>query len=217
MKKIIMVSTVIMVSMSLAFVLGSVLPFFKIEHVYGQQLVDNSLTISQRLGTTNILTFPGVNLLYGNGKAVPLDEEFTLLHNNTSLGTQNKVAISNPDYSLNDTISSLSIGQNFRINSTNEETIQYARVNVTLVPITSSLPPHTKISDIDPENDLMQQTPIPVGSYIGNIGNFVVPQVTHPGYYLLTVYLRYQSQGISAVYNTLIRIGNSSAVVHPAG
>jgi hypothetical protein len=147
-----------------------------------------------------------------------LDQQFIVLGNNTnnnndtSHGTQNNssiVAIANPDYTLPDTYSTLRVGQNFRINSTGEDNTPeslYATADVKLVPI-ASVPPGTKFSDIDPENDLIQQTPvIPLGNYQGNIHNFIIPQVTHPGYYLLYVSLYYPSPGMRVVYSTVLRI-----------
>ena len=47
------------------------------------------------------------------------------------------------------------------------------------------LPPNTKLSNIDPETDLKQQTPlIPVGTYHGNVSSFVIPPTKHPVYKL---------------------------------
>jgi hypothetical protein len=44
------------------------------------------------------------------------------------------------------------------------------------MPIASPLPINKKISDIDPEGDLIQQTPVlHLGSYQGNIHNFIIP------------------------------------------
>lgn len=203
MRKIVVVlgMSVIPAFMVLAFVLNTDLSFFTIKPSYAQVPVDNSLPETQRLGTNNILNFPDVTILYGNGNATSLDQEFALLASNNT-----KAAIRNPDYGLNDTIPVLRVGQNFRINSTTDQDIVYSRVNVALVPI-ASLPPGTKLSDIDPEDNLTQQTPLTsVGSYIGGIGNLVIPQTTRPGYYLLDVSLHYPSQGVTAVYNTMVRI-----------
>jgi hypothetical protein len=139
-----------------------------------------------------------------------LNQQFITLGNNknTSHKTQNNsnVAIANPDYTLLNTNQTLRVGQNFRINSTTDQDIQYTTANVTLVPL-APLPPNTKLSDIDPETDIIQQTPlIALGSYQGNIRTFVMPQVAHPRYYLLDVSLNYSSQGTIAVYSTIVRI-----------
>jgi hypothetical protein len=216
MKRTIIVS--IIVSMSLAFVLGAVLPLFKIEPLHAQS-IDNSLAEKQRLGTNNIFSPQGVHILFGNGQNATLDLEFIVLgsNNNTSQGTQNSsVVIKNPDYGLSDTNAILSVGQNFRINSTTDQDLKYTSANVRLVPI-ASLPPGTKLSDIDPETDLIQQTPlIPLGSYQGNVSSIVIPQTTHPGYYLIDVHLHYPSLGITTVYSALLRVVNSVGVI-PAG
>ena len=204
--------------MSSAFVLSAVLPLFKIEPVYAQS-IDNSLAEKQRLGTNNIFSPQGVHILFGNGQNATLDLEFIVLgnNNNTSQGTQNSsVVIKNPDYGLSDTNAILSVGQNFRINSTTDQDLKYTSANVRLVPI-ASLPPGTKLSDIDPETDLIQQTPlIPLGAYQGNVSSFTIPQVVRPGNYLIDVHLHYPSLGITTVYSGLVKIVNSGRVV-PTG
>lgn len=94
----------------------------------------------------------------------------------------------NRNYTLLDINPTLKVGPSFRINSTTIQSTPeslYTEANVTLVPI--ALPPYnTNLSDIDPEVDLIQRTPIiPLGSYQGNIHNFVIPHIARPGYYLL--------------------------------
>lgn len=204
--------------MSSAFVLSAVLPLFKIEPVYAQS-IDNSLAEKQRLGTNNIFSPQGVHILFGNGQNATLDLEFIVLgnNNNTSQGTQNSsVVIKNPDYGLSDTNAILSVGQNFRINSTTDQDLKYTSANVRLVPI-ASLPAGTKLSDIDPETDLIQQTPlIPLGAYQGNVSSFTIPQAVRPGNYLIDVHLHYPSLGITTVYSGLVKIVNSGRVV-PTG
>jgi hypothetical protein len=213
MKRTIIVS--IIVSMSLAFVLSAVLPLFKIEPVYAQS-IDNSLAEKQRLGTNNIFSPQGVHILFGNGQNATLDLEFIVLgsNNNTSQGAQNgSVVFKNPDYGLSDTNAILSVGQNFRINSTTDQDLKYTSANVRLVPI-ASLPPGTKLSDIDPETDLIQQTPlISLGSYQGGVGTFVIPQTTRSGYYIIDVSLHYPSLGMTTVHTALVRITSGGGIV----
>jgi hypothetical protein len=218
MKKIVIVLVIVLLSLSSAFVLSAVLPLFKIEPVHAQS-IDNSLAEKQRLGTNNIFSPQGVHILFGNGQNATLDLEFIVLgsNNNTSQGTQNSsVVIKNPDYGLSGTNSTVSIGRNFMIDSTTDQGLKYTSANVRLIPI-ASLPPGTKLSDIDPETDLIQQTPlIPLGTYQGNVSSIVIPQTTHPGYYLIDVHLHYPSLGITTVYSALLRVGNSIGVI-PAG
>jgi hypothetical protein len=58
-----------------------------------------------------------------------------------------------------------------------------------------SPPSNTNLLDIYREDDLIQRTPIiPLGSYQGNIHNFIIPHVARPGYYLLCVSLYYPSE-----------------------
>jgi hypothetical protein len=213
MKRTIIVSTI--VSMSLAFILSAILPLFKIEPVYAQS-IDNSLAEKQRLGTNNIFSPQGVHILFGNGQNATLDLEFIVLgsNNNTSQGAQNSSAvIKNPDYGLSDTNAILSVGQNFRINSTTDQNIKYTTANVRLVPI-ASLTPGTKLSDIDPETDLIQQTPIiPLGSYQGGVGTFVIPQTARSSYYIIDVSLHYPSLGLTTVNSALVRITSSGGIV----
>jgi hypothetical protein len=213
------VSVVVVASLILTFVLGAVLSLFATEHVYAQTNIDNSLADRQKMGTANILYPTEVHILFSNVQNATLDQQFITLgnstnnnNNGTSHGTQNNssiIAIANPDYALPDTYSTLRVGQNFRINSTTLQNTPeglYTKADVTLVPI-ASLPPNRNLSDIDPESDLTQQTPVlHIGSYQGNIHNFVIPQVTHPGYYLLYVSLYYPSLGMNVVYSTVLRI-----------
>jgi hypothetical protein len=209
---------VVVASLILTFVLGAVLHLLKADPVYAQANIDNSLADRQKIGTDNILHSIDVRILFSNVQNATLDQQFITLgnstnNNSTSNGTQNNsgiVAIANPDYTLPDTYSTLRVGQNFRINSTAEQNTPeslYTKADVILVPIASPLPPNRNLSDIDPESDLIQQTPVlHLGSYQGNIHNFVIPQVTHPGYYLLYVSLNYPSLGMNVVYSTVLRI-----------
>jgi hypothetical protein len=215
MKKIVTVLVVIaMVSLSSAFILGAaeVLPLFKIENVYAQT-IDNTLAQKQRLGTNNIFSPQGVHILFSNGQNATLDQQFIVLGSYSGPDTQNSsLVVKNPDYGLSDTNSTLSVGQNFTIDSTTEEGIKYTAANVRLVPI-ASLPPGTKLSDIDPETDLIQQTPLlSVGTYQGNASSFTIPQVVRPGNYLIDVHLHYPSLGITTAYSGLVRIVNSGVV-----
>ena len=214
--------SVVVASLILTFVLGAVLHLFKADPVYAQANIDNSLADRQKIGTDNILHPIDVRILFSDVQNATLDQQFITLvnrtnnnnNNGTSHGTQNNssniVAIANPDYTLPDRYSTLRVGQDFRINSTAEQNTPesiHTKVDVTLVPIASPLPPNRNLSDIDPESDLIQQTPVlHLGSYQGNIHNFVIPQVTHPGYYLLYVSLNYPSLGMNVVYNTMLRI-----------
>jgi hypothetical protein len=157
-------------------------------------------------------------LLQRASNVATLDLEFIVLgsNNNTRQGTQNgSVVIKNPDYGLSGTNSRVSIGRNFMIDSTTDQGLKYTSANVRLIP--TSLPPGTKLSGIDPETDLIQQTPlIPLGSYQGNVSSIVIPQTTHPGYYLIYVHVHYPSLGITTVYSALLGVGNSIGVI-PAG
>jgi hypothetical protein len=215
------VSVVVVASLILTFVLGAVLHLFNADPVYAQANIDNSLADRQKIGTDNILYPIDVRILFSDENAT-LDQQFITLvnrtnnnnNNGTSHGTQNNsssiVAIANPDYTLPDRYSTLRVGQNFRINSTavqNTPESLYTKADITLVPIASPLPPNGNLSDIDPEGDLIQQTPVlHLGSYQGNIHNFVIPQVTHTGYYLLYVSLYYPSLDMNVVYSTMLRI-----------
>jgi hypothetical protein len=218
--------SVVVASLILTFVLGAVLHLFKADPVYAQANIDNSLADRQKIGTDNILYPIDVRILFSDVQNATLDQQFITLvnrtnnnnnnnnNNSTSHGTQNNsssiVAIANPDYALPDRYYTLRVGQNFRINSTavqNTPESLYTKADITLVPIASPLPPSGNLSDIDPESDLIQQTPVlHLGSYQGNIHNFVIPQVTHPGYYLLYVSLYYPSLGMNVVYSTMLRI-----------
>lgn len=99
---------------------------------------------------------------------------------------------------LLNTNQTLRVGQNFRINSTTDQDIQYTTANVTLVPL-APLSPNTNLSDIDPETDIIQQTPlIALGSYQGNIHK--------PKILSFRLSLNYSSQGMIPVYSTIVRI-----------
>jgi hypothetical protein len=207
--------SVLAASVVLTFVLSVALLLFATEPVYGQANTDNSLADKQKIGTDNILYPTDVRILFSNVQNIPLHQQFVILGNNnndTSHGTQNNinVSIANPDYTLPDTYSTLRVGQNFRINSTTLQNTPeglYTKADVTLMPIASPLPINKKISDIDPEGDLIQQTSIlHLGTYQGNIHNFIIPQVIHPGYYLLYTSLHYPSLAMTLVYSTLLRI-----------
>jgi hypothetical protein len=215
--------SVLAASMVLTFVLSAVLPLFAAEPVYAQTNIDNSLADKQKIGTDNILYPTDVRILFSNVQNIPLHQQFITLGNNinndTGHGTQNNinVAIANPDYTLPDTYPTLRVGQNFRINSTTLQNTPeglYTTADVTLIPIASPLPINKKITDIDPEGDLIQQTPlIPLGSYQGDIHNFIIPQVIHPGYYLLYTSLHYSSLGMTVVYSTLLRIMEGQVIL----
>jgi hypothetical protein len=198
---------IVALPMALAFFL----PFFMLEPVYAQQIINNSFAEEQKIGTHNILSPTDIHILLNNVQNVLLHQQFIVLgKNNTRHGTQS-VAITNPDYTLPEINPTLKVGQTFRINSTtiqNTPESLYTEANVTLVPI-ASLPPNKNLSDIDPEDDLIQRTPIiPLGSYQGNIHNFVIPQVARPGYYLLYVSLYYPAEDdiMTVVYSILLRI-----------
>jgi len=206
----------VVVSLSLAFIFGAIPHLFKIQSVYAQS-IDNSLAEKQRLGTNNIFSPPGVHLLFSNVQNETLDQQFAIIGSYSGPETQSiSVVIKNPDYGLSDTNSSLRVGQNFTIDSTTDEGIKYTSANVRLVPI-ASLPPGTKLSDIDPETDLIQQTPlIPLGAYQGNVSSFTIPQAVRPGNYLIDVHLHYPSLGITTVYSGIVKIVNGGGVV-PTG
>jgi hypothetical protein len=174
----------------------------------GSPMIDNnSLSEQQRIGTNNILNFPDVNLLYGNGKNASLDLEFILLGNNPSIPNQHNVAIANPDYSLSIPIPTLMVGENITINSTTDEDIKYSSALVVLVPITSPFPPtNMNIEDVDPESDLALSTPINFGTYGSNYGSLVIPPTVSPGSYLFYAYLQYPTYNMTAVYNTAVQV-----------
>ena len=107
----------------------------------------------------------------------------------------------NRNYTLLDINPTLKVGPSFRINSTTIQStpeFQYTEANVTLVPI--ALPPYnTNLSDIDPETDIIQQTPlIALGSYQGNIHK--------PKILSFRLSLNYSFQGMIPVYSTIVRI-----------
>jgi hypothetical protein len=108
------------------------------------------------------------------------------------------VAFKNPDYGLNNSTNTpkMSIGQSFRINSTNSGAVPYSNVNVKLVPI---LPTTDPTAD-DPESMILGQ-PINLGSYLGNIGNFTIPHSVQPGKDILYVYVQYPFLHATGIYN----------------
>lgn len=200
-----MKKAIVIISLSLILALGTVTPFFKVGRVYAQEANQK-----QRLGTSNILEFPYVNVVSDTGKTTLLDLEFVLSGNNTAAtnstnpaiqrgsNSSTVVAFKNLDYGLNNSTNTpkLSIGQSFRINSTNSGDIPYSKVNVKLVSILSGTDPTAE----DPE-DMMLGQPISLGSYIGNFGNFSIPHVTQPGKYILYAYVQYPLLHATGIYN----------------
>jgi hypothetical protein len=166
----------------------------------------SSVSQLQRLGTTKILDPPDdVSLVFTNHNNASIDEQFILLGNN--LGIRQNIAISNPNYALSTPIPTLMTGDKFIIDSSTDADIVYSKATVTLVPITSPFPPpNTNIEDVDPENDIQLGTPINLGNYTGDIGRFVIPHTTNPGYYLLYVYFYYPTHNLTAVYNTAVQL-----------
>jgi hypothetical protein len=186
------------------------LHFFRDRSVQAQLIQDSSsVSQLQRLGTTNILDPPDdVSIILSNHSNSSLDEQFILLGNN--LGTRQNLAISNPDYGLSTPIPTLMTDEKFNINSSTDADIVYSTATVKLVPITSPFPPpNTNIEDVDPENDILLGTPINLGNYTGNVGNFVTPHAASPGYYLLYVYFYYPTYNLTAVYNTAVQLKGS--------
>jgi hypothetical protein len=185
--------------------------FFFRDRPVQAQLIQDSSSVSQlqRLGTTNILDPPGdVSIILSNHSNSSLDEQFILLGNN--LGTRQNLAISNPDYGLSTPIPTFMTDEKFNINSSTDADIVYSTATVKLVPITSPFPPpNTNIGDVDPENDILLGTPINLGNYTGNVGNFVIPHAASPGYYLLYVYFYYPTYNLTAVYNTAVQLKGS--------
>ena len=139
----IMAKTSILFTFTLFLVSGIGLSFFNSTPVYsqlGSPLVDNnSLLEQQRIGTNNILNFPDVNLVYGNGNNASLDLEFILLGDNPNIPGQHNVAIANPDYGLSVPIPALRVGENITINSTTDQDIKYSSALVVFVPISFTL------------------------------------------------------------------------------
>lgn len=185
--------------------------FFLRDRSAQAQLIQDSSSVSQlqRLGTTNILDPPDdVSIILSNHSNSSLDEQFILLGNN--LGTRQNLAISNPDYGLSTPIPTLMTGEKFNINSSTDADIVYSTATVKLVPITSPFPPpNTNIEDVDPENDILLGTPINLGNYTGDVGNFVIPHAASSGYYLLYVYFYYPTYNLTAVYNTAVQLKES--------
>jgi hypothetical protein len=201
------------VSLILFLVSGISFPFFENKTVYGQPVQDNSVSEQLRLGTGNILDLPDdVSLLYGNNQNASFYQEFILLGNNPgTLYNRHNVAISSPDYGFSTTIPTLRVGENFNIDSTTDANIRYSSVVLLLVPITSPFPPtDTSIEDIDPESDIVLSTPLILGKYTGDIGTFVIPQTSSPGYYLLYAYFQYPTYNMTAVYNTAVHVTSSN-------
>jgi hypothetical protein len=199
-----MKKAVVILSLTLILVLGTVTPFIKLERGYAQAAYQQ-----QRLGTTNILKFPDVHLMSETGKTTILGLQF-ILSGNTTTGTNKTttnsaaqssstvIAFKNPDYGLNNSTNTpkMSIGQSFRINSTNSGAVPYSNVNVKLVPI---LPTTDPTAD-DPESMILGQ-PINLGSYLGNIGNFTIPHSVQPGKDILYVYVQYPFLHATGIYN----------------
>ena len=103
-------------------------------------------------------------------------------------------------------------GENFSINSSSDSDIVYNVATVKLVPITSPFPPNNmRVEDVDPENDIALGTPIAIGNYTGNSGNFVIPHTASLGSYLLYVYFYYPTYNITLVYNTAVQVKGSGA------
>lgn len=198
------VVSVIALSLTLALVLGAVLPFFKYGYVFAQS-DQNRSSEPQRLGTNTILSFPDVNMTDINGQSITsLDEEFILTQNpgnNSQIG----VAIKNPNYSLSIPIPKLTVGQNFKINSTSDQDIRYIAGSVKMAPILFT-PNNVSISDIDPEDDMQIGQPNELGNYNNDTsGTFVIPQSTQPGNYILYVYLYYPS-GVIGVFSNEVTV-----------
>jgi hypothetical protein len=210
----------IAVYLILFLVLGISLTFFGNKTVFGQTDQDNSVSEQLRLGTGNILNLPfDVSLLYGNNQNASLYQEFILLGNNPgTLYNRHNVAISSPDYGFSTTIPTLGVGENFNINSTTDANglNRYSSVVLLLVPITSPFPPaDTSIEDIDPESDIVLSTPIILGKYTDDIGTFVIPQTSSPGYYLLYAYFQYPTYDMTAVYNIAVHVTSSDGGTGP--
>jgi hypothetical protein len=205
----------IVVFLILPLVAGPSLPLFKDRFSYAQLIQDSaSVSQQQRLGTSNILALPdNVSLVYSNHKNSSLDGQFILLGNNTN---RQNVAISNPDYGLSTPIPTLMIGENFNMNSSTDADIVYTSATVKLVPITSPFPPTImRIQNVDPENDILLGTPITLGNYTGNSGNFVIPHTASSGYYILYVYFYYPTYNLTAVYHTAVQLEGSSVGTRP--
>jgi hypothetical protein len=187
-----MKKTVVILSLTLILVLGTVTPFIKLEYAYAQAAYQQ-----QRLGTTNILKFPDVHLVPEIGKSILLGLQFVLSGNNTTnpvqQGSNTVVAFKNPDYGLNNSTSApkLSIGRSFAVAE-----IPYSKVNAKLV----SVLPGTDPTAEDPEDMMLGQT-ISLGSYVGNFGNFTIPHNVQPGKYILYVYLQYPLLHATGIYN----------------
>jgi hypothetical protein len=199
------VVSAIALCLGLAFVIGAILPFFKYEYAFAQT-DQNTLSEPQRLGTNTILSFPDVNMTDINGQSIAsLEEEFVLMQNNSGNSNQTSVAIMNPNYSLSIPIPKLIVGQNFKINSTSDEDIRYITANVKLAPILFT-PGNVSLSYIDPEADMQIGQPIDLGNYNNDTsGNFVIPQITQPGNYILYVYLHYP-YGVTGVFSNELTV-----------
>jgi hypothetical protein len=194
-----MKKAVVILSLTLILVLGTVTPFIKLERGYAQAAYQQ-----QRLGTTNILKFPDVHLMSETGKTTILGLQF-ILSGNTTTGTNKTttnsaaqssstvIAFKNPDYGLNNSTNApkLSIGKSFVVSE-----IPYSKVNVKLVPVLSGTDPTAE----DPE-DMMLGQPINLGSHIGNFGNFSIPHNVQPGKYILYAYLQFPSLHATGIYN----------------
>src|SRR5690348_7311516 len=190
--------TVVILSLTLILVLGTVTPFIKLEYAYAQAAYQQ-----QRLGTANILKFPDVHLMSETGKTTILGLQF-ILSGNTTTGTNKTtnpaaessstvIAFKNPDYGLNNSTNApiVSIGKSFVISE-----IPYSKVNVKLVPVLTGTDPTSE----DPE-DMMLGQPINLGSHIGNFGNFSIPHNVQPGKYILYAYLQYPLLHATGIYN----------------
>lgn len=199
------VVSAIALSLTLAFVIIAVLPFFTYGYVFAQT-DQNTSSEPQRLGTNTILSFPDVNMTNINGQSITsLDEEFILTHNNQVNNSQISAAIKNPNYSLSIPIPKLIVGQNFKINSTSDQDIRYIAGSVKLAPILFT-PSNVSLSDIDPEDDMQIGQPIDLGNYNNDTsGNFVIPQTTQPGNYILYVYL-YYPYGVIGVFSNEVTV-----------
>jgi hypothetical protein len=194
----------IALSLTLAFVIVAVLPFFKYGYVFAQT-DQNTSSEPHRLGTNTILSFPDVNMTNINGQSITsLDEEF-ILTQNPGNNSQISVAIKNPNYSLSIPIPKLIVGQNFKINSTSDQDIRYIAGSVKMAPILFT-PNNVSLSDIDPEDDMQIGQPIELGNYNNDTsGTFVIPQSTQPGNYILYVYL-YYPYGVIGVFSNEVTV-----------
>jgi len=182
---------------------------------------NSSSSVSNVLAQTfdKAIFFPEVNVTdsSSNNKNTSLDEEFIVANTNAGNGFHIPIEVTNPDFWLSPPFVKLVKGQQYAVNSFNDEDIKYSSISVKLSPILSLSSDIQNLTDADPENpnDMTLGKPIYIGHYgIGAVNatgssesnsstvksSFTIPTNLKSGNYILYVYLQYP-YGITGVFS----------------